>query len=80
MSVRIRLSGEPMLIDEADLRVARLSALAAQALGGQDKAQRWLQRPRREFGGISPLEMMESEAGARQVELLLSQLDATRQA
>jgi hypothetical protein len=39
---------------------------------------RWLRRPRREFGGISALEMMDSEAGARQVEILLRQFDLDR--
>jgi putative toxin-antitoxin system antitoxin component (TIGR02293 family) len=57
--------------DAADARVARLTALALQAFGNRDRAMRWLRRPRREFGGVSPLEMMESEAAARQVEALL---------
>ena len=78
MTVRIELAGQPTLIDAADLRVARLSALAVQVFGSQIKAQRWLRRPRREFGGISPLEMMETEAAARQVENILRQLEAEK--
>ncbi len=57
--------------DAADARVARLTALALKAFGNRDRAMRWLRRPRREFGGVSPLEMMESAAAARQVEALL---------
>ena len=59
--------------DETDSQVARLSALAVQVFGSRDKADRWLRRPRREFGDLCPLEMMETPAGARQVELLLAQ-------
>jgi len=57
--------------DATDRRVTRLTALAITAFGRQDQAQRWLRRPMREFGELSPLEMMESEAGARQVEAIL---------
>ena len=59
--------------DETDRRVARLTALAVEILGGRDKAQRWLRRPHPEFGGLCPLEMMETPAGARQVDLLLAE-------
>ncbi len=46
MAVRIELAGQPTLIDAADLRIARLSALAVQVFGSRSKAQRWLRRPR----------------------------------
>lgn len=62
-------------MDETDLRTARLTALAVKVFGSRDRAMRWLRRPRREFGGISPLEMMETEAAATQVEALLLGLD-----
>lgn len=71
MEQRIEWTGRTSAVDETDLRVARLSALAITAFGRQDKAMRWLHRPSRELGGISPLEMMETEAGARQIESLL---------
>jgi uncharacterized protein (DUF2384 family) len=64
--------------DDADGRTARLTALAVQAFGNRDQAMRWLRRPQREFGGVAPLEMMETEAAARQVELILTQLFAQR--
>lgn len=65
-------------MDDTDLRIARLTALAITAFRNRDKALRWLRRPRREFGGISALEMMDSEAGARQVEILLRQFELDR--
>lgn len=64
--------------DAADARIARLSALAERAFAGRERAQRWLRRPLREFGGVAPLEMMETPAAARQVESLLRQLAETR--
>lgn len=65
-------------VDEVDQRIAAATALALAAFGRQDKAMRWLRRPRREFGGVAPLEMLESAAGARQVEAILRQLAAER--
>lgn len=64
--------------DAADARIARLSALAERAFASRERAQRWLRRPLREFGGIAPLEMMETPAAARQVESLLRQLAEAR--
>ena len=75
MAVRIDWVGGPAPAEDADVRVARLTVLAIKVFGSRDKATRWLRRPRREFGGVSPLEMMETEAAARQVEMLLRQLD-----
>lgn len=57
--------------DETDRRIARLTQLAREVFRRQDKAERWLRLPRRDLGDISPLEMMETPAGARQVELML---------
>lgn len=75
MGVVINIVSRPGPTDDADRRAARITRLAVKVFGNQDRATRWLRRPRREFGGISPLEMLETEAAARQVELLLAQLD-----
>ena len=52
-------------------RIARLTQLAEDVFRRKGKAERWLRRPQRELGGICPLEMMETPAGARQVESML---------
>jgi putative toxin-antitoxin system antitoxin component (TIGR02293 family) len=78
MVTRIELVGKPAQTEITDLRIARLTALAIAVFRNRDKAMRWLRRPRRELGGICPLEMMETEAAARQVEILLRQLDRDR--
>ena len=59
--------------DSTDARIARLTRLAGEVFRREDKAARWLRRPLRELGGVSPLEMMETPAGARQVEAVLMQ-------
>lgn len=64
--------------DAADRRLAELTALAIEAFGDHERARRWLRRPRREFGGAAPLDMVETPAAARQVEALLRQRIAQR--
>src|ERR1043166_3639115 len=56
--------------DESDrlLRVARIAALAEESLGGRDKAARWLKRPNRALGNVIPLDHLDTDLGARQVE------------
>lgn len=66
------------LDEAADLGESELNALAIAAFGSRERAQRWLRRPRREFGGIAPLEMLETPAATRQVLALLRQLAAER--
>lgn len=75
MTEWVKLEDKRTPPDEVELRVARLTALAVQVFGNRRKAMGWLRRPRREFGGISPLEMMETPAAARQVEAHLLALD-----
>ena len=60
-------------MDEVDRRIARLTCLAKDVFRRQDKAARWLRRPLADLAGMSPLEMMETPAGARLVESLLLQ-------
>jgi len=62
--------------DESDrlVRVARIAALAEDVLGRRDKAGRWLQKPNRALGGATPLERLDTELGARQVEHILGRI------
>ena len=63
--------------DESDrlLRLARLGAQAAYVLGSEEKAARWLRRPNRALGNEVPLELLESDIGARQVEEVLGRIE-----
>ena len=55
-------------------RFARIVALADEFLGDHEKAIRWLKRPNRALGGIAPVEALDTELGARQVENILGRI------
>ncbi|MGH7411696.1 MAG: type II RES/Xre toxin-antitoxin system antitoxin [Candidatus Methylomirabilis sp.] len=63
--------------DESDrlLRLALVGAQAADALGSDEKAATWLRRPNRALGGHTPLDLLDSEIGARQVEQVLGRIE-----
>jgi len=62
--------------DESDrvVRMARIAALAEETLGEREKAVRWLTRQNRALDGTSPLEHLDTELGAREVEDLLGRI------
>ncbi|MBV8673221.1 MAG: DUF2384 domain-containing protein [Acidobacteriaceae bacterium] len=68
---------EALTHEESDraVRVARITALAEEVFGNDDKAGRWLRKPKQRFEGRTPLELLRTEAGARLVEEMLLQLD-----
>ncbi len=55
-------------------RLARIVALAKQYIGDEDAATRWLKRPNRALGGQVPLELIDTELGARAVENALGRI------
>ena len=71
-----RKHGARFLADESDrlVRVARIAALAEDVLGRRDRAGRWLQKENRALGGDSPLEHLDTELGARDVEQVLGRI------
>jgi putative toxin-antitoxin system antitoxin component (TIGR02293 family) len=68
---------EALTHEESDraVRVARITALAEEVFGNDEKAGRWLRKPKQRFEGRTPLELLRTEAGARLVEEMLLQLD-----
>lgn len=62
--------------DESDrvVRMARIAALAHETLGDREKAVRWLARPNRALGNVPPLEHLDTDLGAREVEDLLGRI------
>lgn len=56
-------------------RVASVTQLAVEALGGVEKAGLWLKRPNRSLGGEAPFSLLDTEIGVRQVEQALLQLN-----
>jgi putative toxin-antitoxin system antitoxin component (TIGR02293 family) len=55
-------------------RLARTVALAKHYIGNKDSAARWLRRPNRALGGSAPLDLMDTEPGARAVENVLGRI------
>lgn len=55
-------------------RLARIVALANEFLGDHKRAIRWLKHPNRALGGIAPVETLDTELGARQVEHILGRI------
>jgi len=56
-------------------RMARLYALAREVTGGESTAKQWLRSPQFGLRGQTPLELMLTEAGAREVEELLGRIE-----
>ena len=55
-------------------RLARIIALSKHYLGSEELAKRWLKRPNRALGGSRPLELLDTEPGARMVENVLGRI------
>jgi putative toxin-antitoxin system antitoxin component (TIGR02293 family) len=62
--------------DESDrlARVARIYAIAEDVLGSRDEAQRWMKTPNRSLDGARPLNELETEVAAREVEDVLGRI------
>jgi putative toxin-antitoxin system antitoxin component (TIGR02293 family) len=55
-------------------RLARIVALSADYLGSSERGIDWLKQPNIVLGGIRPLDAVETELGARQVENVLGRI------
>ena len=64
---RVKNSARPLKAD--------LIQLANQVFGNPTKAAHWLNKPKRQFDGQTPMPMVETDEGARKVEELLYQID-----
>ena len=69
---RARLS--PAASERAE-RLARIVALAGQALGDVSEAQVWLNAPHPLLGGNRPIDVAATDLGARQVERILHNVE-----
>jgi putative toxin-antitoxin system antitoxin component (TIGR02293 family) len=56
------------------LRVVRIIREAEGTFGSRDKARRWLRRPTAALDGQAPLDLLDTEIGARSVEDLLGRI------
>ena len=73
-----RLKAHARLKPDESERVARLMriiSLAASVLESEAHAREWLNRPLRELGGRTPLQLTATEPGAREVERVLGRIE-----
>jgi len=69
--------GQRLTAGESDrlTRVVRLAARAEEAIGSTEKAARWLRKPNRTLLGKRPIDLLESDVGARMVEEVLGRIE-----
>jgi putative toxin-antitoxin system antitoxin component (TIGR02293 family) len=56
------------------VRLARVYASAVEMIGEEEKAAAWLQVPNRALGGKRPLDQLDTDVGAREVEDILGRI------
>ena len=56
------------------VRVARVLAVAEETFGSREKAGAWLRRPTTALAGENPLDLLDTDEGAREVETLLGRI------
>jgi putative toxin-antitoxin system antitoxin component (TIGR02293 family) len=56
------------------LRVARIVGMAEETFGNPEKAAIWLRRPTSALAGEHPLDLLDTDEGAREVETLLGRI------
>ena len=73
---RRQKQGEPLTSDEADrvLRIARVAGAAERVFGDAEKSRRWLGRENALLGA-TPLSLLATDAGSRDVEAELMRID-----
>jgi len=56
------------------VRLARVYAIAVEMIGSAEKAVEWLRTPNRALGGVLPLDRLDTDLGAREVEDILGRI------
>jgi putative toxin-antitoxin system antitoxin component (TIGR02293 family) len=64
-----------MIASDRLYRVALVFALATEVFEDEEEAREWLREPQYDLGNRVPLEVIQTEAGAREVESLLRRID-----
>ena len=74
---RRQKAGERLTLEESEraLRFARIVAEADRVFGEHEKGMRWLHSPMKQLENQSPLDVLDTDIGARLVEEILGQID-----
>jgi putative toxin-antitoxin system antitoxin component (TIGR02293 family) len=72
-----RKASQRLAPDESDrlYRVARIVARATSVFGNEEKATAWLRRSNRALNGASPLGLLDTDAGAHEVDETLGRIE-----
>lgn len=72
-----QIKKEPLTVEESDraVRLARLQASAEDVFGDAEKANSWLREHLNVLGDKTPLEVAQTESGARLIEQVLAKID-----
>jgi putative toxin-antitoxin system antitoxin component (TIGR02293 family) len=71
LSQRARLTAAE---SDRTVRIARVYASAVDLIGDSEKAVEWLRTPNRALGGDRPLDQLDTDVGAREVEDVLGRI------
>ncbi len=68
---------QPLSVEQSDrlARVVRVAERAEEVLGAREKAGRWLRKANRALQQRRPLDLLESDVGARLVERVLGRIE-----
>jgi len=63
--------------EESDraVRTARVLAYAERVFADREKGLSWMRKAKKRFNDLAPMQMLQTEAGARLVEQMLTQID-----
>lgn len=69
-------SQQPLTIEESDraVRLLRIQTVAEDTFGDREKASLWLRRPLAALDGETPLDVAQTETGARVIENVLARI------
>lgn len=72
-----REKGQRLTVEESDrlTRAVRMATRSEEAIGNAETAGRWLRKPNRALLGKRPLDLLESDTGARMVEQVLGRIE-----
>ncbi len=56
-------------------RLSRVATLAERTFGSTERAAGWLDRPNRALGGAAPVDLLDTDLGAREVEAVLGRIE-----
>ena len=67
---------QPLSVEESDrfYRAAHITAMTEAVFGDRQKAKRWLSKPKERFLGQTPMQLLTTQQGTRQVEEMLLQI------